>query len=277
MNRRSLISAISASLIAVAAAGCAGSGSTPSPAQRTAAPTAAATAASAAPEMNLTIYHEDNAQVELIAGSGKRVLIDVWDPTQLSAPATANDILLTTHSHTDHYYGAFVDSFPGKKLTIEAGTLEADGVSIVGIPAAHDEGAPIAAKDGSDYIFVIDIAGLRIGHFGDLGQNKLTDEQLAKIGKLDIAFSQLSNSFSSMDETNKKGFNQMGQVKPLILVPTHFDAATIKLAGTTWPGSFSTKSVTISRSKLPAATSVLVLGTRADMYGQIAGYSQSAW
>jgi hypothetical protein len=274
MNRRSLVSVASASLLAVVLAGCSGSSSTVSPAKPTAVPTPTA---SATPEAGLTIYHEDNAQVELIAPSGKRVLIDVWDPTQLSAPATADDILLTTHSHTDHYASSFVDSFMGKKLTIEEGTLQGDGISIVSIPAAHDEGSSILAKDGSDYIFVIEIAGLRIAHFGDLGQNKLTDEQLTRIGKVDIAFSQLANSFSNMDDTNKKGFNQMAQVKPLILVPTHFDTATIKLAGTTWPGSFSTKSVTISRSMLPKATNVLLLGARADMYATIAGYGPSTW
>jgi hypothetical protein len=47
-------------------------------------------------------------------------------------------------------------------------------------------------------IFVIDIAGLRVVHLGDLGQDALTPAQLAAIGKADVLEALLSNSFSSM-------------------------------------------------------------------------------
>jgi hypothetical protein len=255
-----------------ALAGC--SSSSASPSSVSAAPSAVPSPTAG---QSLTIYHEDNAQVELISSAGRRILIDVTNKTLLSKPATADDILLTTHGHPDHYDAAFVDSFPGKKITFTEGTLSADGISIVSIPAAHDEGLTITPTGSSDYIFVIDFAGFRIGHFGDLGQNKISDEQMAKIGKIDIAFSQLYNTFSSMDGINKKGFNQMTQVKPLIFVPTHFNIDTAQLASTTWKATFSVEPVTVHHDKLPTETTVLFLGTRSDAYGTMFNLAAPAW
>jgi len=47
--------------------------------------------------------------------SGRRILIDVYDPTLLTSPARATDILLTTHNHSDHYLESFEQSFPGRR------------------------------------------------------------------------------------------------------------------------------------------------------------------
>ena len=60
----------------------------------------------------LKLYYEENAQIELISPEGLRVLIDVHDPSALSSPPTAKDVLLTTHNHGDHRRLDFVSSFP---------------------------------------------------------------------------------------------------------------------------------------------------------------------
>ena len=67
---------------------------------------------------SVTLYHEGYAQVELISPQGTRVLIDVADPSALISPATEEDILLTTHGHSDHFDADFADSFPGQQLWI---------------------------------------------------------------------------------------------------------------------------------------------------------------
>lgn len=268
--------AVFGALVCAAVAACSSTGAPPSSAPASGS-VAANVAASATPAESLTIYHADPAQVELIASSGRRVLIDVWDPTLLSKPVTADDILLTTHSHEDHYDAAFVDAFPGQKITFEEGQINLADVSIVSIPAVHDEGQSPMPKDGSDYIFIIDIAGFRVGHFGDLGQDRLTDEQMVEIGKVDIAFSQLYNPYSTMDEVNQKGFNQMKQVKPLIFVPTHFNTDTARLAAKTWKAVFSVAPVTITRSQLPTETTVLFLGLHADSYGAMLNLEPASW
>jgi hypothetical protein len=96
-------------------ADCSSSSATPTP-------TAGGTAAATSPPVagnTLTVAYEENCQVKLIAPSGQRVLIDVYDPTLLTSPAKSTDILLTSHTHSDHYLKSFVDSFPGKKITNE--------------------------------------------------------------------------------------------------------------------------------------------------------------
>jgi L-ascorbate metabolism protein UlaG (beta-lactamase superfamily) len=246
--------------------GCGSSASTSAPSQAASAITVASAPTS---QGTVTIHYEENAQVEIIAPTGRRILIDVWNAAALSKPPTASDILLTTHGHVDHYVAAFVDSFPGKKITIEEGSLKLDDVNIVSIPAAHDQDQPISAKDGSDYIFGIDFAGFRFAHFGDLGQNKVSDEQLAKIGKVDVAFSQLANPHSSMDEVNRKGFNLMNQVKPKLLITTHVNLDAVKLAPTIWKTAWATGPITISKDKLPTELTCLVMGTQAANYAKI--------
>ena len=86
--------------------------------------------ASAAVAPGVTIRYEGNAQVELSASGGARVLIDVYDPTALSAPPTADDILLTTHTHDDHLSPRLHDCFPGPQLFVKEGGIDTPDVTI---------------------------------------------------------------------------------------------------------------------------------------------------
>ncbi|NQT56646.1 MAG: hypothetical protein HQ551_10500 [Desulfobacteraceae bacterium] len=72
---------------------------------------------------SLKLYYEESAQIELIGPEGSRVLIDVNDPSALSGPPTAQDVLLTTHNHGDHRRLDFINSFPGKQLDVKTGEI----------------------------------------------------------------------------------------------------------------------------------------------------------
>ncbi len=262
-------------LTALALTGCTAASSSPAPSgtpapvqNPSASPTAAGPAATPGPNA-VRIYYEDAAQFEIVTPGGPVVFIDVWDSSKLVNKPTANDFLLTTHGHPDHLAPDFEEAFPGQKLTSKAGSLQGGDVKIQGIPAQHDEGQDLAEEGGSDYIYVIDVAGMRLAHFGDLGQDKLTDDQLAKLGKVDIAFSQLANTFSTMDETNKKGFNQMNQVSPRLLVVTHLSNAVIELAPTIWQTAWATGPIMVSKESLPARLTCLFMGAQAESYGKL--------
>ena len=176
----------------------------------------------------MTIYYEENAQVELIGPDGQRVLIDVYDPKKLSSPAVEGDILLTTHTHSDHVQATFYKAFPRRAAVHEGGVIERPGLKITGIASSHSATAELEDVNASNYIYLIEMGGLRIAHFGDIGQEALTGDQLAALGQVDIAISQLSNSYSQMNATNKKGFNLMDQVKPRLIVLTHRDLAAVE-------------------------------------------------
>lgn len=215
----------------------------------------------------ILLYYEDYAQVEIIDPSGLRILIDVANPDAISQPPTANDILLTTHHHFDHYLETFANSFPGQQLNREAGVIELPHGSITSIPSAHNSSDRLKDKGGTNYIFLIELGSLRIAHFGDIGQDQLTSEQLKTLLPVDIAITQLSNPFSDMNIDNLKGFRLMEQVNPRLIIPTHIDQETIQHASELWPGFYSHQiSLRITSQDLSNRTQFLLLGSNARDY-----------
>jgi L-ascorbate metabolism protein UlaG (beta-lactamase superfamily) len=255
--------------VAVIAAGCS------STASSTAAPSASAESVG-----GLTVYYEENAQFELIGPSGQRVLVDVWDPTALSAPASAADVLLTTHLHTDHYNEGFEEAFPGQKLTNEAGTIDLDQVKIVGLDSSHDA-TPIVPGDASDHIVIVDIGGFRVVHFGDIGQPVLSDEQIAAIGEVDVAILPLRDVAGvGGDVGGASGYplDLVAQVKPALVIPTHTNTELVTAAAERWDATYTTHtSVTIPRDEVPGQTTLLFMGILAPSFGSLFDLAETDW
>jgi len=262
-------------------------------AQPTAFPTAVPTAAptytpqpTATPEPlpKVTIYYDDNAQVELISPEGVRVLIDIYHPTGLSSPAVDTDILLTTHTHHDHVIRSFYESFPGQQLFMSAGEIEAEGVHILGITSAHNSFDEIDLTKVSDpkkitnYIYIVDMGGLRIVHFGDIGQDALTEEQLAAIGEVDVAITQFHNPASNMNVDNRKGYNLMEQVKPHIIIPTHNNNEASEYATTIWNCVYTDRLfISVGPEDIPEETTLVFIGKLATAYQKIYGLEKADW
>jgi L-ascorbate metabolism protein UlaG (beta-lactamase superfamily) len=93
------------------------------------------------------------------------------------------DLLLVTHEHGDHNG---VEAIGGEPTIIRstAGTIDSPLGEIVAIASEHDEDAGTAR--GPNTIFVFELDGLRVSHFGDFGQSGLRPEQVAAIGKVDL-------------------------------------------------------------------------------------------
>lgn len=215
---------------------------------------------------SIRLYYSDPAQVELISAKGTRVLIDVHNSEALSSPPTEKDVLLTTHYHDDHRYLDFPKSFPGQQLDVKIGEIKTEDVKIRGIASAHNEIYEFQSEGGTNYIFIVDMGGLRIAHFGDIGQDALTPEQLSALGKVDIAVTQLSNFYSGMNAANKKGFNLMDQVKPRLIIPTHiFESTCSKMAVDKWTGYKSSKKfISIRPEDLSDKTIIIFMGQNAN-------------
>ncbi len=253
----------------VGLAGCSAPQPTPTPLPPTATPL---------PPAAVTLYYEESAQVELISSKGTRVLIDAWNPAAPSSPATEQDILLTTHLHGDHINTGFQAAFKGQQLYVKAGEIKSADVAILGLASGHNDYDPLLPENGTNYIYIIDMDGLRIAHFGDIGQNALTDDQLAALGKVDVAITQFSNSYSSMNLANEKGFNLMAQVKPRLIIPTHTSLDATQQAATLWTCLYSEKpAVKISQAVLTDETQILFLGQMASSYGKITKGTAVDW
>jgi Beta-lactamase superfamily domain len=250
--KRSLHIGLLALLSLTLLAGCTPAATPPPP---TAAPASAADTpapTNAPQESKVKLIYEGNAQFELVGSQGTRILIDIADPTKLTSPATDKDVLLTTHSyHTDHYNKAFATAFPGKQL-LDMGTLELPGIAVKTIASTHSAGA----NSGKMIVFIIDMDGLRIAHFGSAGQKAFTQEQLDQLGTVDMALTLLNGNYS---------FDLMEQLKPKLVIPTHgSDNMDVAKRGIgLWKDAYADSGwVTIGRSDLPAGsgTKLLVLG-----------------
>jgi len=90
----------------------------------------------------------------------------------------------------------------GESFIIEGpGEYEVKEVFIQGIASSQNT------------IYVFEAEGIRFCHLGDLGQKELTDEQLEKIGQIDILM------ISTGDEAQKI----IGQIEPKIVIPMNYE------------------------------------------------------
>ncbi|HWY17452.1 MAG TPA: MBL fold metallo-hydrolase [Solirubrobacteraceae bacterium] len=94
-------------------------------------------------------------------------------------------LVLVTHEHADHNGVEAIGGDPAI-LRSTAGQLRSPIGEVTAIASEHDEQAGTAR--GPNTIFVFELDGLRVCHFGDFGQSSLREEQLAAIGEIDLLF-----------------------------------------------------------------------------------------
>jgi L-ascorbate metabolism protein UlaG (beta-lactamase superfamily) len=107
-----------------------------------------------------------------------------WDYPPISGLSA--QMLLITHEHGDHNN---VESIAGEPAVLRstAGMLDSPVGQVTAIASEHDEQAGTAR--GPNTIFVFELDGLRVCHFGDFGQSALREEQAAALGeRLDLLF-----------------------------------------------------------------------------------------
>jgi L-ascorbate metabolism protein UlaG (beta-lactamase superfamily) len=93
------------------------------------------------------------------------------------------DLLLVTHEHRDHNAVEEIGGSPAV-LRSTAGRLDSPIGEVVAIASEHDQAA--GTERGPNTIFVFELDGARVCHFGDFGQSALRDEQAAAIGTPDL-------------------------------------------------------------------------------------------
>jgi L-ascorbate metabolism protein UlaG (beta-lactamase superfamily) len=227
----------------------------------------------------VTIHYDDNAQVELISSQGTRVVVDLAWLDHLTSPMTELDILLTTHDSMDHFNRAFAPVFKGKKMQMTDGELSVKDVHILGIKsetkvvylgAGHEK--PLGYRGMMDnFIYIIDMDGIRIAHFGDINQPEFNSEQLAKIGKVDVAIMPFDVAWHEINVQNKIGFRLMQQIQPSLIIPTHFSVEAAEYAKTLWPCFYlDNKTIHVRKgSRVLRKTSLLMMGSSNSSYAEI--------
>lgn len=172
--------------------------------------------------MKLKFYAQSAFQVT--AGDGTRITIDPfnqsermrYDPTFDEA-----DIVLVTHEHGDH---ANVDAVPGDYRVVRGvGTQAVRGKSFLGIGSYHDKAE--GAERGPNTIFVFDVDGVRIAHFGDQGC-ELSATQLAMLSGVNVMIAPIGGGFTLEPELV---WTLAEKVQPNIFIPCHFKTDAVDL------------------------------------------------
>jgi L-ascorbate metabolism protein UlaG (beta-lactamase superfamily) len=157
-----------------------------------------------------------------------KIAIDPYDEQiGLKPPSLEADILLITHSHYDHNnikaikaptsgYRPFLISGPGE--------YEIKGIFIQGIFSFHDN---VQGKErGENTIYTLESEGIKVCHLGDLGQKELTDEQLEKIGQVDILLIPIGGVYTI---SAKEATKVISQIEPKIVIPMHYQIPKLKV------------------------------------------------
>lgn len=158
-----------------------------------------------------------------IKGKNASVVIDPFKPeaTGLKLPKDlSSDVVLVSHNHDDHNYAEAVVKTPSGSTPMvfkEPGEYEVGGVVITGINSFHDSSS--GAERGQNTIFHMFFEGLDIVHLGDLGQDKLTEEQIAQIGQTDILMIPVGGVYT----IDAEGASDIvSQLEPKIIIPMHY-------------------------------------------------------
>jgi len=172
----------------------------------------------------------------------------------------AADIVTVSHDHFDHNN---ISSVPGKPEVITGnGVKNVKGIQFKGIATHHDESQ--GKERGTNTIFCFSVDGIKLCHLGDLG-HRLSKEQIAEIGALDILFIPIGGVFT-IDA--KMASTVSDDLKPKVVIPMHckthkcdWPLNTIEdfLAGKKNVKKLNSSETELKPGKLPEATEIMVL------------------
>ncbi|HWF36432.1 MAG TPA: MBL fold metallo-hydrolase [Solirubrobacteraceae bacterium] len=190
----------------------------------------------AAPEASVTI--DPFADMSELTGSRGMQ----WD-----YPAIAGlepTLLLVTHEHVDHNGVEAVSNDP-PILRSTAGRLESPVGEVIAIASEHDESA--GTERGPNTIFVFELDGTRVAHFGDFGQRELRDEQAALLGDIDLMFIPVGGGPTIGAE---QAAEIVARLQPRWVVPMHYRTPRIGFLETA--DGFLERSPRVERTPEPA-------------------------
>ena len=175
----------------------------------------------------MQIFWKGHSCFQILANIGKgnqvKIVIDPFsEEIGLKLPKMEADILLISHSHHDHNNKKAIS---GNPFLIEGpGEYEVKGVYVEGVHSWHDQKE--GQERGENTIYTIEAEEMKICHLGDLGEKKLTDEQLEKIGDVDVLMVPVGGVFTI---SAKEAISIMAQIEPKITIPMHYSIPKLKI------------------------------------------------
>lgn len=202
-----------------------------------------------------------------VKGKSSSVVIDPYSSefTGLKPLKAEADIVCISHDHKDHSEASVINGVDGKEPFVIAGPgeYEIGGVNIVGVSSFHDD--KNGEERGKNTIYQVLIDELSIVHLGDLGQKKLTQDQVEILSACDVLMIPVGGVYT-IDA--KEALDIIAQLEPKIIIPMHYKLSGLKfdladvsdfLKGMGKEQIEQQAKYSVSRDRLPEEVEVAVL------------------
>lgn len=142
--------------------------------------------------------------------------MDPFRGVGLPEPSAKADIVLCSHSHSDHNNPDVVRK-PGAQVLVNfTGLMTIGDTNVKGIGSFHDDAD--GSKRGRNSIYVFDLDGVRFCHLGDLGHD-LSSQYLEAVGEIDVLFVPIGGTYTIGPPLAAKVAEKL---KPKIIIPMHY-------------------------------------------------------
>ncbi len=162
-----------------------------------------------------------------VKGKGAGVVCDPYDANFTGLPnlKLEADIVCVTHQHQDHNNSLAVKTSEDRDPFVISGPgeYEISKVNVVGIDSFHDDIG--GSQRGKNTIYLINIDDINIVHLGDLGQKKLTQEQVEQLSACDVLLIPVGGTYTI---SAKEAPDIIAQIEPKIVVPMHYKVDGLK-------------------------------------------------
>jgi hypothetical protein len=179
------------------------------------APAAQGTAAGA-PVLRLVQRGNDIALL-LVSRAGTRIALDPFDVVN---PLEADLAVFTHDTHADL---RTLPNVHAPRLVHVVETRTVKDVKVIGIAASH-KGGPVDPARPDHVIYRVEVDGFVVALFGCLGQDRLTPEQLAALGPVDVAIVTADDGGFERLRMIDGALAKMEQLRPRAVVPTSHHA-----------------------------------------------------
>jgi L-ascorbate metabolism protein UlaG (beta-lactamase superfamily) len=179
----------------------------------------------------ITIRWHGQSFFEVISPAGVRIVLDPHAIENYGRISVQADVILLSHFHNDHTQVNVVENVKKAKILTGLKDEKGDGrrvdwnvidekvkdVRIRTVGTFHDNVGGM--ERGKNAVFVLEIAGMKIVHLGDLGHN-LTPEQLRRIGPVDVLMIPVGGVYT-LNGSDAKAVVE--QLKPRhYIIPMHY-------------------------------------------------------
>ena len=162
----------------------------------------------------MKITYLGHACFQITSASGTTIITDPYTRVGYELPAGLSaDLVTVSHGHFDHNY---LDGINAGQVLSSAGEYVYNDIKIVAYESFHDEKQ--GALRGKNLLFVFEVDGVKICHFGDLGESCRADI-LEKIADADIVLIPVGGTYT-IDAVQAKEYVEKCQ--PCTAIPMHF-------------------------------------------------------